>query len=69
MKTTKVRCTFCGRIIEATTVTMKHYEEGQVIDYGCPYDGAGAPLVAVSAKKKKKKEKVTIEPEPTEELL
>jgi len=53
--TTKVQCTVCGRIIESTTVTKKVYKKGEIIDFGCPYDGALAPLSAVSAKKKKTK--------------
>jgi len=53
--TTEVQCTICGRLIESTTVTKKTYSKGDIIDYGCPYDGAKAPLRATSNKVTKKK--------------
>lgn len=53
--TTEVQCTICGRLIESNTVTKKTYSKGDIIDYGCPYDGAQAPLRATSDKKAKKK--------------
>lgn len=54
--TTKVQCTKCGLIIESTTVTKKTYKIGDIIDYGCPYDGAKAPLRATSSSRKPKVE-------------
>ena len=68
--TTEVQCTVCGRLIESNTVTKKTYSKGDIIDYGCPYDGAKAPLRATSGSKKTKVEppKVeTIKVEPTTE--
>lgn len=65
--TTEVQCTICGRLIESNTVTKKTYSKGDIIDYGCPYDGAKAPLRATSGSKKTKVEPPKVETATEEE--
>lgn len=48
--TTRVKCKICGALIDSTTVEAEEYEEGDIIDMGCPWCGHHVPLLATEDK-------------------